>query len=115
MQICDTAAELGMDLVPSNAWPELLPFLFQCTQHAEPRMVEAGLLIFAQLSGYATCSCAAQYRTCERAASVPEPKLGVVEQSGRACCPVQTNNLSLCLACCSICRVLRPAQSAAGR
>ena len=40
-----------MDLVPSNAWPELLPFLFQCTQHTEPRMVEAALLIFAQLSG----------------------------------------------------------------
>lgn len=51
LQICDTTAELGMDLVPSNTWPELLPFLFQCTQHTEPRMVEAALLIFAQLSG----------------------------------------------------------------
>ena len=52
-QVCDTTAELGMDLVPGNAWPELLPFLFQCTQRTEPRMVEAGLLIFAQLSGWA--------------------------------------------------------------
>lgn len=40
-----------MDLVPKETWPELLPFLFQCTQNSDPRMVEAGLLIFAQLAG----------------------------------------------------------------
>ena len=50
-QVCDTTAEIALDLVPKQAWPELLPFLFQCTQNSDPRMVEAGLLIFAQLAG----------------------------------------------------------------
>ena len=51
MQVCDTTAEIAMELVPKQAWPELLPFLFQSTQSTDPRMTEAGLLIFAQLAG----------------------------------------------------------------
>ena len=34
----------------THAWPELLPFVFQCAQSGEPRLAEPGLLIFAALA-----------------------------------------------------------------
>lgn len=35
-----------------SGWPELLPFLSQAVQSGQARLMEASLLIFAQLAGH---------------------------------------------------------------
>lgn len=51
-QVCDTVSELAAGILEGGDWPELLPFMFQCVQSGQPRMVEAALLVFAQLARY---------------------------------------------------------------
>ena len=50
--MCDTVSELAAGILEGGDWPELLPFMFQCVQSGQPRMVEAALLVFAQLARY---------------------------------------------------------------
>jgi hypothetical protein len=54
LQVCDTVAELAATTLASggSGWPELLPFLSQAVQSGQPRLMEASLLIFAQLAGH---------------------------------------------------------------
>lgn len=51
-KLCDTVSELASNLLPDNAWPELLPFMFQAVTSDSPRLQENSLLIFSQLSQY---------------------------------------------------------------
>ncbi|XP_078437509.1 ARM repeat superfamily protein [Wolffia australiana] len=52
-KLCDTVAELASALLPDAAWPEFLPFIFQCVTAADsPRIQESALLIFSQLAQY---------------------------------------------------------------
>ena len=48
-KICDTVGELGGPLLVDEKWPQLLPFLFECMQSGDDRLIEGALLIFAQL------------------------------------------------------------------
>lgn len=54
LQVCDTVAELAAITLAGggSGWPELLPFLSQAVQSGQPRLMEASLLIFAQLAGH---------------------------------------------------------------
>ena len=52
MQVCDTTSELAAITLDSNAWPELLPFIFQLVQSEDMGERESSLLIFAQLAHY---------------------------------------------------------------
>lgn len=54
LQVCDTVSELAATTLASggSGWPELLPFLSQAVQSGQPRLMEASLLIFAQLAGH---------------------------------------------------------------
>lgn len=51
-QVCDTVSELAASIMAAGGWPELLPFLSQAVQSGQPRLMEAALLIFAQLAGH---------------------------------------------------------------
>ncbi|CAA7399284.1 unnamed protein product [Spirodela intermedia] len=51
-KLCDTVAELASILLPDNAWPEFLPFMFQSVTADSPRIQESSLLIFSQLAQY---------------------------------------------------------------
>ncbi|XP_058073781.1 uncharacterized protein LOC131222648 isoform X2 [Magnolia sinica] len=51
-KLCDTVSELASSLLPDNAWPELLPFMFQSVTSDSVRLQESALLIFAQLSQF---------------------------------------------------------------
>lgn len=51
-KVCDCTAELGAGIIEENGWPELLPFMMQCVQSGEPRVMEPALLIFDQLAKY---------------------------------------------------------------
>ncbi|KAJ0966279.1 hypothetical protein J5N97_027417 [Dioscorea zingiberensis] len=52
-KLCDTVSELASTLLPENAWPELLPFMFSAvTSLDSPRLAESSLLIFSQLAQY---------------------------------------------------------------
>lgn len=51
-KLCDAIAELASALLPDNAWPELLPFIFQCVTSENLKLQELALLIFAQLAHY---------------------------------------------------------------
>ncbi|KAL5976762.1 Importin-5 [Asimina triloba] len=51
-KLCDTISELASNLLPDNAWPELLPFMFQSVTSDSVRLQESALLIFAQLSQF---------------------------------------------------------------
>ncbi|KAL4539354.1 hypothetical protein Ndes2437B_g02265 [Nannochloris sp. 'desiccata'] len=51
-KICDCIGELGAGIIEENGWPELLPFMLQCVQSGDPRIMECALLIFEQLARY---------------------------------------------------------------
>ena len=51
-KLCDTVAELASLLLPDNAWPEFLPFMFQSVTADSARIQESSLLIFSQLAQY---------------------------------------------------------------
>jgi hypothetical protein len=51
-KICDCVGELGAGIIEENGWPELLPFMLQCVQSGDPRIMECALLIFEQLARY---------------------------------------------------------------
>ncbi|ONK75287.1 uncharacterized protein A4U43_C03F15290 [Asparagus officinalis] len=51
-KLCDTVSELASNLLPDNAWPELLPFMFQAVTSENARLQESSLLIFSQLAQY---------------------------------------------------------------
>nr|XP_029123663.1 importin-5 isoform X2 [Elaeis guineensis] len=51
-KLCDTVSELAAGLLPDDAWPELLPFMFQSVTSDNPRLQESALLIFSQLAQY---------------------------------------------------------------
>ncbi|XP_021714948.1 importin-5-like [Chenopodium quinoa] len=51
-KLCDTISELASGILPDNAWPELLPFMFQCVSSDSPYLQESAFLIFAQLSQF---------------------------------------------------------------
>lgn len=47
-------AEIGAGILENGAWPELLPFLFQCVSSESDILKESALLIFAQLAQHVT-------------------------------------------------------------
>ncbi|XP_072990943.1 uncharacterized protein [Typha latifolia] len=53
-KLCDTVSELAASLLPDEAWPELLPFMFRAvTAPDSPAFLqESSLLIFSQLAQY---------------------------------------------------------------
>lgn len=54
-KVCDTVAELAsgtLDEATGKGWDQLLPFMFQCVQSGEERLMESALLMFAQLAVY---------------------------------------------------------------
>ncbi|KAK9810031.1 hypothetical protein WJX72_003666 [[Myrmecia] bisecta] len=51
-KVCDTISEIAAGIMEGAGWPELLPFMFQCVQSGDARLVESALLIFAQLAHY---------------------------------------------------------------
>ena len=51
-KVCDCTAELAAGIIEENEWPELLPFMLQCVQSGDPRVMESALLIFDQLARY---------------------------------------------------------------
>ncbi|XP_059462421.1 uncharacterized protein LOC132191425 [Corylus avellana] len=51
-KLCDAVSELASALLPEDAWPELLPFMFQCVTSDNLNLQELALLIFAQLAHY---------------------------------------------------------------
>ncbi|CAA6659084.1 unnamed protein product [Spirodela intermedia] len=51
-KLCDTVSELASNLLLENAWPDILPFMFQSVTSDSPRLQESALLIFSQLSQY---------------------------------------------------------------
>ena len=51
-KVCDCVAELGAGVLEDAGWNELLPFMLQCVQSGDPRLMESSLLIFAQLARY---------------------------------------------------------------
>jgi hypothetical protein len=51
-KVCDCVSELAAGIIEDQGWPELLPFIFQCVQSGEPRLMESALLIFAALARY---------------------------------------------------------------
>lgn len=51
--MCDTVSELAAVIMKeAPGWPELLPFMSQAVQSGQPRLMEAALLVFAQLAGH---------------------------------------------------------------
>lgn len=52
LQVCDCVAELGAGIIEDNGWPDLLPFIFQCVQSGQERLLEAAFLVFEQLARY---------------------------------------------------------------
>ncbi|CAG9464330.1 unnamed protein product [Pedinophyceae sp. YPF-701] len=48
--VADLVGELGALLAENNQWPELLPFVFTCSQSGQDRMVIAALRVFTELS-----------------------------------------------------------------
>ncbi|KAK1281696.1 hypothetical protein QJS10_CPB22g01251 [Acorus calamus] len=51
-KLCDVVSQLASTLLPDDAWPDLLPFMFQSVTSDSPRLQESALLIFAQLAQY---------------------------------------------------------------
>ncbi|PSC74524.1 ARM repeat-containing [Micractinium conductrix] len=51
-KVCDCVSELAAGIIEDQGWPELLPFMFQCVQSGQPRLMESALLIFASLARY---------------------------------------------------------------
>ncbi|RYR53963.1 hypothetical protein S245_020863 [Arachis hypogaea] len=51
-KLSHTVAELASALLPNNAWPDLLPLLFQWVTSDQPKLQEISLLIFAELADY---------------------------------------------------------------
>ncbi|XP_065851907.1 uncharacterized protein [Euphorbia lathyris] len=51
-KINDTVSELAASILPHGAWPELLPFIFQCVTAQDHNLQESALLIFAQLAQF---------------------------------------------------------------
>ncbi|ONM59011.1 Importin-5 [Zea mays] len=52
-KVCDAISELAASLLPENAWPELLPFLFRAASGPDAHnLQESALLIFARLADY---------------------------------------------------------------
>mmetsp|Transcript_8735 Transcript_8735/g.11822 ORF Transcript_8735/g.11822 Transcript_8735/m.11822 type:complete len:1130 (+) Transcript_8735:104-3493(+) len=49
-KVCDTVGEIATVIFEEGAWPELLPFMFQCVQSGNDRHRESALLIFGQLA-----------------------------------------------------------------
>lgn len=53
--MCDLATTL-LDPKDPDAWPELLPFLFDCVRSNKECLMTSGLTIFGDLAAYATDS-----------------------------------------------------------
>ncbi|XP_031248967.1 importin-5-like [Pistacia vera] len=51
-KLCDAISELGASILPDGAWPELLPFIFQCLVSYNAKLQELALLILSRLSQY---------------------------------------------------------------
>ncbi|KAL4452685.1 hypothetical protein ABPG75_008347 [Micractinium tetrahymenae] len=51
-KVCDCVSELAAGIIEDQGWPELLPFIFQCVQSGQPRLIESALLIFASMARY---------------------------------------------------------------
>lgn len=51
-KVCDGVSELAAGILEEQGWQQLLPFMFQCIQSNEPRLMESALLIFGQLARY---------------------------------------------------------------
>jgi len=48
-KVGDTVAVLATSVADEGNWPELLPFLFQCVQTGQDRLLESSLHIFAEI------------------------------------------------------------------
>ena len=48
-KVGDTVAVLATTVAGEGGWPELLPFLFQCVQAGQDRLLESSLHIFAEI------------------------------------------------------------------
>jgi len=51
-KLCDTVAELAASISDEDEWPELLSFLFQCSNSEVLRLKEIALLVLGQLAQY---------------------------------------------------------------
>ncbi|KAK1314837.1 hypothetical protein QJS10_CPA06g01575 [Acorus calamus] len=51
-KLCDVVSQLASTLLPDDAWPDLLPFMFRSVTSDSPRLQESALLIFAHLAQY---------------------------------------------------------------
>ncbi|KAI9186439.1 hypothetical protein LWI28_017272 [Acer negundo] len=51
-KLCDTVSELAASVLIDGAWPELLPFVFQCLVTYNPKLQEYALLILSRLSQF---------------------------------------------------------------
>ncbi|KAL6776649.1 IPB2 [Auxenochlorella protothecoides x Auxenochlorella symbiontica] len=51
-KVCDLVSELAAGVLEESGWPELLPFMFQCIQSGEDRLMESALSMFAQLASH---------------------------------------------------------------
>ncbi|KAL5767885.1 hypothetical protein ACOSP7_014471 [Xanthoceras sorbifolium] len=51
-KLCDTISELAASVLLDGAWPELLPFIFQCLISYNSKLQESALLILSRLSQF---------------------------------------------------------------
>lgn len=51
-KLCDTVSELAASVLLDGAWPELLPFVFQCLVSGNTKLQESALLILSRLSQF---------------------------------------------------------------
>lgn len=51
-KLCDAVSELSASVLPDGAWPELLPFVFQCLVTFNTKIQESALLILSRLSQF---------------------------------------------------------------
>jgi len=53
-KISDVVSDLGIYIIykQPDGWPQLLPFMFNCVQSQNPRMMEGSLNMFAQLASF---------------------------------------------------------------
>ena len=91
-QVCDTVSELAAGITEEGGWPELLPFMFQCVQSGQPRVVEAALLVFAQLARYLADMLRQYLGTLHgvRAAAAPLPYCTVLHRIAHLTVPLDS-------------------------
>ena len=87
-QVCDCVSELAAGIIERGEWPELLPFMFQCVQSGQERLMEAALLIFEDLARYVMPQLAQQLGTLHEVlhSCLGHPSMDVKLAAFRATC-----------------------------